>query len=145
MDAWNATVVDEGAPARLQQLTEADLPEGDVTVAVRWSSLNFKDGLAVTGRGKVVQRNADRVRVSTWPAPSRSSVLADWRPGDEVLATGWGSGSPTPAGTRAANACPADWLLARPDGLTLSQTMAIGTAGLTAMLAADLETGGRAG
>ena len=142
MDAWDAMVVDEGAPARLQQLTEADLPEGDVTVAVRWSSLNFKDGLAVTGRGKVVQRTPMVCGIDLAGTVEESSS-PDWQPGDEVLATGWGLSVTHPGGYTRRQRLPADWLLARPDGLTLSQTMAIGTAGLTAMLCVlDLEDAG---
>jgi len=142
MDAWDAMVVDEGAPARLQQLTEADLPEGDVTVAVRWSSLNFKDGLAVTGRGKVVQRTPMVCGIDLAGTVEESSS-PDWQPGDEVVATGWGLSVTHPGGYTRRQRLPAEWLLARPDGLTLSQTMAIGTAGLTAMLCVlDLEDAG---
>ena len=142
MEAWDAMVVDEGAPARLQQLTEADLPEGDVTVAVRWSSLNFKDGLAVTGRGKVVQRTPMVCGIDLAGTVEESSS-PDWQPGDEVVATGWGLSVTHPGGYTRRQRLPAEWLLARPDGLTLSQTMAIGTAGLTAMLCVlDLEDAG---
>ena len=126
----------------LQQLTEADLPEGDVTVAVRWSSLNFKDGLAVTGRGKVVQRTPMVCGIDLAGTVEESSS-PDWQPGDEVVATGWGLSVTHPGGYTRRQRLPADWLLARPDGLTLSQTMAIGTAGLTAMLCVlDLEDAG---
>ena len=126
----------------MQRLTEADLPDGDVTVAVRWSSLNFKDGLAVTGRGKVVQRTPMVCGIDLAGTVEESSS-PDWQPGDEVVATGWGLSVTHPRRIHATQRLPADWLLARPDGLTLSQTMAIGTAGLTAMLCVlDLEHAG---
>jgi acrylyl-CoA reductase (NADPH) len=120
-------------PASLVELDDDDLPEGDVTVEVAYSSLNYKDGLAVTGTARIVR---------TWPmvcgidlagTVSASSSPA-WQEGDEVVVTGWGLSETHPGGYTERQRVSSDWLVARPAGLTLAQTMAIGTAGLTAML-----------
>ena len=135
-------IVDGPEPARLQQLTEDSLPDGDVTVAVAWSSLNYKDGLAVTGKGKVVQR-LPMVCGIDLAGTVEASTSPDWKPGDEVIATGWGLSVTHPGGYTERQRLPSEWLLPRPDGFSLRQTMAIGTAGLTAMLCVlDLERAG---
>jgi acrylyl-CoA reductase (NADPH) len=128
-----ATEVDghsHGAPA---QLTDADLPEGDVTVAVRYSSLNYKDGLAVTGKGRIVRRFPMVCGVDL-AGTVEASDSASWRPGDEVVVTGWGLSEVHPGGYTRRQRVRSEWLVAKPDGLTLLQSMAVGTAGLTAML-----------
>src|SRR5919107_5306796 len=88
MSAWNAIVVEESGGGSLRRLGEADLPEGDVTVAVTWSSLNFKDGLAVTGKGKVVRRFPMVCGIDL-AGTVEASDTPDWKPGDEVVLTGW--------------------------------------------------------
>ena len=133
MSDWNAIVVDESGSGGLRRLGDDDLPEGDVTVAVAFSSLNFKDGLAVTGKGKVVRRFpmvcgidlAGTVEVSESP---------DWNAGDEVVVTGWGLSETHPGGYTERQRLRSEWLVPRPEGLALRETMAMGTAGLTAML-----------
>ena len=84
---------------------ESSLPEGDVTVDVHWSSLNYKDGLAVTGKGRIV-RSFPMVCGIDLAGTVRSSDSADWSAGDEVVVTGWGlSGDASLVGTRRANGC----------------------------------------
>ncbi|MDO5684043.1 MAG: MDR family oxidoreductase [Propionibacteriaceae bacterium] len=124
----------KGQPAQLVDLTDADLPEGDVTVEVAYSSLNYKDGLAVTGKGQIAR---------AWPmvcgidlaGTVTASDSPDWRVGDEVVLTGAGLSETHPGGYTTRQRVDSRWLVALPAGLTLQQTMAIGTAGLTAMLA----------
>jgi acrylyl-CoA reductase (NADPH) len=108
--------------------------DGDVTVRIEWSSLNYKDGLALTGKAPVVRRFpmipgidlAGMVEASDHP---------DWKPGDRVIVTGWGLGE-THLGAYAEKArVKGDWLVPMPAGMTGRESMAIGTAGFTAMLA----------
>jgi acrylyl-CoA reductase (NADPH) len=115
-------------------LEDTDLMDGEVTLQVTHSTVNYKDGLAVTGRAPVVRR---------WPMvpgiDAAGVVLdsrhPDWRPGDAVLLNGWGTGE-THLGSWAARArVRADWLLRIPAGLSAAQAMAVGTAGYTAALA----------
>ena len=117
----------------MRQLSEADLPEGDVTVSVAYSSLNYKDGLAVTGQGRIVRRFPMVCGIDL-AGTVESSDSPDWAPGDEVVLTGWGLSETHPGGYTRRQRVRSEWLVARPDGLSLSQTMAVGTAGLTAML-----------
>ena len=132
--SFQAIVAPEaGAPATLRELSDSDLPEGDVTVAVSHSSLNYKDGLAVTAAGKVI-RSFPMVCGIDLAGVVESSDSPQWNPGDEVLATGWGLGESQPGGYTQRQRVRADWLTPRPAAFTLAQCMAIGTAGLTAML-----------
>lgn len=133
MSTYAAIAASEPGPATLQELSDADLPEGDVTVAVAYSSLNYKDGLAVTGKGKIM-RSHPMVAGIDLAGVVESSDSPDWSPGDEVLVTGWGLSESHPGGFTQRQRVRSEWLTARPDGLSLQQTMAIGTAGLTAML-----------
>ncbi len=118
----------------LTHLTDADLMDGDVTVQVEWSTVNYKDGLAVTGKSPVVRKFplvpgidfAGTVIASTNPAFSV---------GDSVLLNGWGVGEVHSGGFAGHARVKGDWLLKRPDGLDARSAMAIGTAGYTAMLA----------
>ena len=131
---FSAIVAPEaGAPATLQALSDADLPEGEVTVAVSHSSLNYKDGLAVAAAGRVI-RSFPMVCGIDLAGVVEASDSPQWSPGDEVLATGWGLGESHPGGYTQRQRVHADWLTARPAAFTLAQCMAIGTAGLTAML-----------
>ena len=133
MTTHRAIVASEPGPATLQELTEADLGPGDVTVDVAYSSLNYKDGLAVTGRGKIM-RSHPMVAGIDLAGVVTSSDSPDWTAGDEVVVTGWGLSEQHPGGYTQRQRVRSEWLIARPDGLTLRQTMAVGTAGLTAML-----------
>jgi putative YhdH/YhfP family quinone oxidoreductase len=114
-------------------LSEQDLPEGDVTVDVAWSSLNYKDGLAVTGKGRIM-RSFPMVAGIDLAGVVVSSDSAQWKRGDEVVLTGWGLSEVHPGGFTQRQRVRSEWLTPKPPGLTLQQTMAIGTAGLTAML-----------
>ncbi|HEY2427884.1 MAG TPA: alcohol dehydrogenase catalytic domain-containing protein, partial [Acidimicrobiales bacterium] len=133
MSTFPAIVVDGPGPASLRELTDDDLPEGDVTVAVSYSSLNYKDGLAVTGRGKIA-RTFPMVCGIDLVGTVEASDAPAWRAGDEVVVTGWGLSETHPGGFTRRQRVKSEWLVRRPEGLTPAQTMAIGTAGLTSML-----------
>jgi acrylyl-CoA reductase (NADPH) len=133
MTTFHAISASEPGPATLQELSDSDLPDGDVTVAVAYSSLNYKDGLAVTGKGKIM-RSYPMIAGIDLAGVVESSDSPDWKPGDEVLVTGWGLSETRSGGFTQRQRVNADMLTAKPAGLTLEQTMAIGTAGLTAML-----------
>jgi acrylyl-CoA reductase (NADPH) len=122
-----------GQTVGLKDFDENDLMEGDVTIAVEWSTVNYKDGLAITGKAPVVRRFpmipgvdlAGTVTASTHPA---------WKIGDKVIVNGWGLGE-THIGAYAAKArLKGDWLVRLPQGMSARDAMAIGTAGYTAML-----------
>jgi acrylyl-CoA reductase (NADPH) len=136
-DSFKALVLTQddagGTVAEIRQLTDRDLPEGDVLVAVEYSSLNYKDGLAITGKGKIVR---------TWPMvpgiDCAGSVLESQSPayaaGDRVVLTGWGVGEKYWGGYSQRQRVRSEWLVPLPDGLDSQRAMAIGTAGFTAML-----------
>jgi len=125
---------DKGTTAALTQFDEAELMDGDVTVAVEWSTLNYKDGLAVTGKAPVVRRFPMIAGVDFAGTVAQSSHPA-WKAGDKVVCTGWGMGE-THLGAYAEKArVKGDWLVRLPDGLSAREAMAVGTAGFTAMLA----------
>jgi acrylyl-CoA reductase (NADPH) len=118
---------------QIRQLTVDDLPEGDVLVAVKYSSLNYKDCLAVSGQGKIVRQfpMIPGVDLAGTVLESDSSAF---QPGDEVLLTGWGVGERYWGGYAQKARLRAEWLIPLPDGLSELRAMAIGSAGLTAML-----------
>ncbi len=125
---------DKGTTAALTQFDEAELMDGDVTVAVEWSTLNYKDGLAVTGKAPVVRRFPMIAGIDFAGTVQQSSHPA-WKAGDKVVCTGWGMGE-THLGAYAEKArVKGDWLVRLPDGLSARDAMAVGTAGFTAMLA----------
>lgn len=114
-------------------MTEAELMDGDVTVAVEATTVNYKDGLAITGKAPVVRRFPMIPGVDL-AGTVLSSDHPDWHPGDKVVLNGWGVGE-THYGAYAGRArINGDWLVPLPDGLTAQQAMAVGTAGYTAML-----------
>jgi len=118
----------------LTQFDEAELMEGDVTVAVEWSALNYKDGLAVTGKAPVVRRFPMIAGIDLAGTVEQSSDPR-WKAGDKVICTGWGMGE-THLGAYAEKArVKGDWLVRLPEGMSARDAMAIGTAGFTAMLA----------
>jgi acrylyl-CoA reductase (NADPH) len=125
---------EKGTTAALTQFDEAELMEGDVTVAVEYSTLNYKDGLAVTGKAPVVRRFPMIAGIDFAGTVEQSSHPA-WKAGDKVICTGWGMGE-THLGSYAEKArVKGDWLVRLPEGMSARDAMAIGTAGFTAMLA----------
>ena len=124
---------EKGTTASLTDFDEAELMDGDVTVRVEWSTVNYKDGLAVTGKAPVVRRFPMIAGIDFAGTVEQSSHPA-WKAGDKVVCNGWGMGE-THLGAYAEKArVKGDWLVALPAGLTTRDAMAIGTAGYTAML-----------
>ena len=125
---------DKATAVALTQFDEAELMEGDVTVRVEWSTLNYKDGLAVTGKAPVVRRFPMIAGIDLAGTVEQSSH-PQWKTGDKVICTGWGMGE-THLGAYAEKArVKGDWLVRLPAGMSTRDAMAIGTAGFTAMLA----------
>jgi acrylyl-CoA reductase (NADPH) len=137
MAQFKAIVIEKseaGQNVGLTDFDERNLMDGDVTVRVEWSTLNYKDGLAITGKAPVVRRFpmipgidlAGTVETSTHP---------EWKPGDGVILNGWGCGE-THLGAYGEKArIKGNWLVRLPERMSLREAMAIGTAGYTAMLA----------
>jgi len=124
---------DKGTTAALAQFDEAELMDGDVTVRVEWSTLNYKDGLALTGKAPVVRR-FPMIAGIDFAGTVEASSHPQWKAGDKVVCTGWGMGE-THLGAYAEKArVKGDWLVALPPSLSTRDAMAIGTAGFTAML-----------
>lgn len=119
--------------ASVQPLDENQLPEGDVTVDVHWSSLNYKDALAITGKGKII-RNFPMIPGIDFAGTVRASEDPRFHVGQEVLLTGWGVGENHWGGLAERARVKGDWLVALPQGLDGRKAMVIGTAGFTAML-----------
>ena len=117
----------------IEQLSPDQLPDGDVLVAVEYSSLNYKDALAITGKGRIV-RDFPFVPGIDLAGTVIESTHPDFRPGDAVLLTGWGVGERHWGGLAQQARVRGDWLLPLPAGLTPRRAMALGTAGLTAAL-----------
>jgi acrylyl-CoA reductase (NADPH) len=137
MAAFKAIVIDKaetGQTVRLTDFDEKGLMDGDVTVRVEWSTVNYKDGLAITGKAPVVRRFPMIAGVD-FAGTVESSTHPKWKPGDPVILNGWGLGE-THLGAYAEKArVKGDWLVRRPAGISARDAMAIGTAGYTAMLA----------
>ena len=119
--------------AAVSPIDESTLSDGDVTVAVEWSTLNYKDGLAITGKSPVV-RKFPMVPGIDFAGTVQSSSHPDWKPGDKVLLNGWGVGETHTGGLATLARVKGEWLTALPAAFTARQAMAIGTAGYTAML-----------
>jgi putative YhdH/YhfP family quinone oxidoreductase len=134
MSSYPAVVLGEEPPAQIVELTDDDLPDGDVTVDVAYSTLNYKDGLAVTGKGKIARSVPMTCGIDFAGTVSASDNPA-YAVGDEVVATGWGLSETRPGGYTQRQRIPGDLLVKKPAAFTLQQAMAIGTAGFTAMLA----------
>jgi acrylyl-CoA reductase (NADPH) len=128
---------DGDAPAitRIAELTEDDLPPGEVTVAVEYSTLNYKDGLCLSGTGGGLVRKWPHVAGIDFAGTVDASDDPRYRPGDKVVLTGWRVGEAHWGGYAQKARVKADWLVPLPAGLTTRQAMAVGTAGFTAMLA----------
>ena len=120
--------------AAVQQISEADLPEAEVTVAVEYSTVNYKDGLCI-GPGGGLVRNYPHVPGIDFAGTIEASSDARYKPGDKVVLTGWRVGEAHWGGYSQKARVRADWLVPLPAGLTTRQAMAVGTAGFTAMLA----------
>ena len=136
MSTFRALVVaksDAGQVVSWQDLSEADLMPGDVTIRVSHTTINYKDGLAITGRAPVIRR---------WPMVPGidfagtvvKSENPKWSVGDEVILNGWGVGETHWGGYAGMARVKSDWLVRRPGSLSAALAMAIGTAGYTAML-----------
>ena len=125
---------DKGQTVSLTEFDEANLMDGDVTVRVDWSTINYKDGLAITGKAPVVRR-FPMIPGIDFAGEVETSSHPDWKPGDKVILNGWGIGE-THLGAYAEKArVKGQWLVRLPAGLSAREAMAIGTAGYTAMLA----------
>jgi acrylyl-CoA reductase (NADPH) len=124
---------DKGYRAELGQLEESALPAGDVHVRVQYSTLNYKDGLAITGKGPVV-RSFPMVPGIDFAGEVLESTSPEFKVGDTVLLNGWGVGEGHWGGLAQQARVKAEWLIPLPKGFTAKQALAIGTAGYTAML-----------
>src|SRR5438270_5045773 len=146
MKAILITKQDGAYRAQPAELSETDLPDAPVTVRVEYSTLNYKDGLAITGKSPVVRR-FPMVPGIDFAGIVESSASEAWRPGDRVLLNGWGVGEVHWGGFAQKARVNAEWLQRVPDGFSTRQAMAIGTAGYTASLCVEalLRNGLRAG
>jgi acrylyl-CoA reductase (NADPH) len=139
MTMFRALVLEKDADgvavASVQELPDDRLPAGEVTVAVEYSTLNYKDGLCLSGTGGGLVRSYPHVPGIDFAGVVTDSSDARYRPGDKVILTGWRVGEAFWGGYAARARVRADWLVPLPAGLTTRQAMAVGTAGLTAMLA----------
>jgi acrylyl-CoA reductase (NADPH) len=131
---FNAILVDQpGSAAKLARVGESELPEASVTIDVAWSTINYKDGLALTGKAPILRKfpivpGIDLAGVVT------ASSHPDWKPGDRVAMNGAGLGESHWGGLSQRARVDGDWLIRVPEAFDLRQAMAIGTAGYTAML-----------
>ncbi len=135
---FRALLVEKGEDgtisATVQELADDRLPDGEVTVAVEYSTLNYKDGLCITGKGGLV-RSFPHVPGIDFAGTVEASADPRFRPGDQVVLTGWRVGETWWGGYATRARVKGDWLVPLPKALTPREAMAIGTAGLTAMLA----------
>ncbi|WP_333834179.1 MDR family oxidoreductase [Rubrimonas sp.] len=135
---FRALIIDKGADGAIAQeiarIGEDRLPEADVLVDVAFSTVNYKDGLCLAGKGGLV-RTYPHVPGVDFAGVVAESADPRFKPGDEVVLTGWRVGEAWWGGYSERARVKGDWLVKRPKGLTLRQTMAVGTAGFTAMLA----------
>ena len=136
MTAFRALLIektDDGFTRNVVERTLDDLPEGEVTIAVKYSSLNYKDGLSATGNPGVTRNFPHTPGIDAAGVVSASSVN-EFKAGDEVVVIGFDLGMNTPGGFGGCIRVPAAWVVARPDGLSLEESMILGTAGFTAAL-----------
>lgn len=130
---YQITKDDEGQKVALTTLSESDLMEGDVTVQVEYSTVNYKDGLALTGKAPVVRRFPLTPGID-FAGTVTDSDNADFKIGDKVVLNGWGVGEVHSGGFAEIARVKGDWLVPLPDGISTRQAMAVGTAGYTSML-----------
>jgi acrylyl-CoA reductase (NADPH) len=144
-DRFKALVLeqqDKKVSHSVREIATGDLPQGDVTVAVEYSTVNYKDGMVVKGLGNLV-RTYPHVPGIDFAGTVEQSSDGRYKPGDKVVLTGWRVGEAHWGGYAQKARVKADWLVKLPDGLTAKQAMAVGTAGFTAMLCVlALETHG---
>ncbi|MBS3651068.1 oxidoreductase [Pseudaminobacter sp. 19-2017] len=134
--SFNAIVIrkdESGYRVAKEELDESTLPEGDVLVAIDHSTINYKDGLAITGKAPIA-RIFPLVTGIDFAGTVRESASGDFGPGDRVVLNGWGVGETHWGGLSQLARVKADWLIPLPAPLTTRQAMAIGTAGYTSML-----------
>jgi acrylyl-CoA reductase (NADPH) len=124
---------DAGYRAGVKQVDESALPPGEVTVRVDYSTVNYKDGLAITGKGPIVRKFPLHPGID-FAGVVEASDDARYKAGDRVVLTGWGVGETHSGGLAQKARVKADWLVLLPVGLSTKQAMSIGTAGFTAML-----------
>ena len=137
MPTFKAIVVEKGEggqKAGLADFDEANLMDGDVTVRVEWSTVNYKDGLALTGKAPVMRR-LPMIPGIDFAGTVESSSHPQWKPGDRVILNGWGAGETHLGGYAEKARVKGDWLVGLPARNSARGAMAIGTAGYTAMLA----------
>ena len=136
---FSAIVIDKSDDKQtvsVTQVDEAQLPEGDVTIDVEYSTLNYKDGLAITGKSPIV-RKFPMVPGIDLAGTVRESSHGDWKAGDKVVLNGWGVGEGHWGGLAQVAHLKGDWLVPLPSAFTSKQAMAIGTAGYTAALCVE--------
>jgi len=137
MGTFRAIVIDKaetGQTVWLADFDEKDLTDGDVTVRIEWSTVNYKDGLAVTGKAPVVRR-FPMIAGIDFAGTVESSRHSGWKVGDQVILNGWGLGETHLGGFAQKARVKGDWLVRLPQSMSAREAMAIGTAGYTAMLA----------
>lgn len=145
-DSFKAYVLREDADGKVngefEEVATADLPDGDVTVRVAYTTVNYKDGMVLAGIGRLV-RHYPHVPGIDFSGTVEASSHPGLEEGDQVVLTGWRVGETRWGGYGALARVPGDWLVRLPDGLSLERAMALGTAGFTAGLAVDtLESAG---
>jgi acrylyl-CoA reductase (NADPH) len=134
---FKAIVVEKADKSQTVSLTEFDeagLMDGDVTVRVGWSTINYKDGLAITGKAPVVRR-FPMIPGIDFAGEVEASSHPDWKAGDKVILNGWGTGETHLGGYAERSRVKGQWLVRLPGSMSPREAMAIGTAGYTAMLA----------
>jgi len=136
---YRAIVVDKQGDdfsVAVKELSESDLPPGDVTIKVEWSSINYKDGLALSPNGRVL-RSYPMVPGVDLAGTVLESADSRFSPGSHVVVTGYDVGVSHPGGFAELARIPADWVMPLPEGLTTKEAMALGTAGMTAAMSIE--------
>src|SRR4029079_4075986 len=131
--ALQATKTATGQAVGFATVSEADLGDGDVTVAVEHSTVNYKDGLAISGKAPII-RKYPLIPGIDFAGTVTASLHATIKPGDKVILNGWGVGEAHNGGYASLARVPGDWLVPLPRNMTTAEAMAVGTAGYTAML-----------
>src|ERR1700716_1006764 len=137
MASFKAIVIEKsesGQKVGLTNFDESNLMDGDVTVRVEWSTLNYKDGLAMTGKAPVVRR-FPMIPGIDFAGTVETSTHSEWKAGDKVILNGWGCGETHLGGYGEKARVNGNWLVRLPPSMSAREAMAIGTAGYTAMLA----------
>ncbi len=139
VETFRAVVIDtvDGKPAAaFREVSVNELPDNDVLVEIAYSTLNYKDGLAITGKGRIARRTPliAGIDISGTVVESRSP---EWKPGDKVILNGWGLSETEPGAYGRYQRVKAEWLIPLPEAFSLQQAMAIGTAGYTSALCVE--------